>query len=126
MFSIRTSSDFSKITARLKRYNAINIDRSIFDKYGKKGVEALEEFTPKDTGLTSISWYYVVKETVKGISIEFHNSNIQNGFPIALKLFYGHGTRSGGYVQGIDYINPALQPIFKMFAEELTNEVNNR
>lgn len=81
------------------------------DKYGRQGVAALESATPKDTGLTSKSWKYEIKQSKGSVSISFYNTNIQNGVPIAILLQYGHGTRNGGWVQGRDYINPAIQPI---------------
>lgn len=90
---------------------------SDLDKYGRKGVAALASATPVDTGLTASSWYYKITNNNGTISISFHNSNIQNGIPIAIILQYGHGTRNGGWVEGRDYINPAIQPIF----DEITN-----
>ena len=93
--------------------------RTAFERYGAKGVEALRSATPKDSGVTASSWSY----TIEDWGIGFNNSNIQNGYPIAILLQYGHGTRNGGYVQGIDYINPALQPIFEQIAEECGKEL---
>jgi len=96
---------------------------SNFDKYGKLGVEALASATPVDTGLTAKSWYYGIRHTANSISIIFHNSNIQNGVPIAIILQYGHGTGTGGWVEGRDYINPAIQPIFDQLVKEAWGEV---
>ena len=93
--------------------------RTAFERYGAKGVEALRSATPKDSGVTASSWSY----TIEDWGIGFNNSNIQKGYPIAILLQYGHGTRNGGYVQGIDYINPALQPIFEQIAEECGKEL---
>ena len=96
---------------------------SDLDKYGRQGVQALAAATPIDTGLTASSWYY--KITMKGDSatISFHNSNIQNGVPIAIILQYGHGTGNGGWVEGRDYINPAIQPIFDEIVRNAWKEV---
>jgi len=95
--------------------------RTAFEKYGAKGVEALRSATPKDSGVTADSWSY----TIYNWGISFDNSNIVNGFPIAILLQYGHGTRSGSYVQGVDYINPALRPIFDTIADECWKEVQS-
>lgn len=98
----------------------------ILDKYGAIGVEALREATPKDTGKTSESWIYDVVGDSESVRLIWSNTNIVNGVPIAIILYYGHGTRNGGYVQGRDYINPALQPIFDKIAEELWKEIVNK
>lgn len=122
MIGIRHKGDFSKtdnFLANLQRNH--NID--VFEKYGKLGVEALSSATPVDTGLTANSWYYKIEQTPTAVSLLFCNSNIQNGVPIAIILQYGHGTRNGGYVQGRDYINPAIQPIFDKIVKEAWGEV---
>ena len=93
------------------------------DKYGRMGVEALSKATPVDTGLTASSWYYEIESTDKETSITFYNSNIQNGIPIAIILQYGHGTGTGGWVEGRDYINPALRSVFDEIAEKAWKEV---
>jgi hypothetical protein len=96
--------------------------RQIFHKYGQIGVETLRRATPKDTGETASSWGYDVTDT----GITWINSKIlANGVPLAILLQYGHGTRGGGYVRGIDYINPALRPIFDQISEECWMEVQN-
>ena len=97
---------------------------SCLDEYGKKGVEALRQATPKDTGKTADSWFYEIKRSKESVSISFNNSNINDGVPIAVILQYGHGTRNGGWVEGRDYINPAIQPVFDEIAEEAWKEVN--
>ncbi len=101
--------------------------RKILEKYGKRGVEALKEATPKDTGKTSESWTYKIVEDEKGnLKIEWHNTNIVDGWAnIAILLQYGHATRNGGYVQGQDYINPAIDSIFNNMAKEAWKEVSN-
>lgn len=117
MIKIRQKGDFSKTTKYLERVSdaARRID---LDKFGRAGVAALASATPVDTGLTANSWSYEIKKSKGVYSISFNNSNIQNGVPIAIILQYGHGTRNGGWVQGRDYINPAIQPIF----DEITNQ----
>lgn len=97
----------------------------LLHKYGKQGVEALREYTPKDTGLTADSWTYsIIRENGKDI-VQWDNTNIQNGIKIAVILQYGHGTGSGGYVEGIDYINPALSSVFDALANEAWKEVTD-
>jgi hypothetical protein len=93
--------------------------RTAFERYGAQGVEALRAATPKDSGLTANSWSY----TIENWGIGFNNSNIQNGYSVALLIQYGHGTKSGVYIEGIDYINPALRPIFDAIAQECWKEV---
>ena len=100
-------------------------EKSIGDlnKYGRAGVAALSSATPVDSGETAASWYYEITNKNNTITTSFHNSNIQNGVPIAILLQYGHGTGTGGWVQGRDYINPAIQPIFDQIAEYAWKEV---
>nr|DAI45351.1 MAG TPA: type I neck protein [Caudoviricetes sp.] len=95
----------------------------ILSKYGAAGVEALAANTPVDTGKTAASWSYEIAKTPKGYTIYWKNSNINNGVNIAVILQYGHGTRNGGYVRGIDYINPALAPIFEEIAQSALDEM---
>lgn len=95
--------------------------RTAFERYGAQGVEALRSATPKDSGLTADSWSY----TIENWGIGFTNNNINNGYSVALLIQYGHGTRNGGYVAGIDFINPALRPIFDGIAEECWKEVQD-
>ena len=122
MISISQKGDFSKLTGFLERMkNVIKIGD--LDKYGREGVAALSAATPKESGLTSNSWYYEIERSKDSVSISFHNSNINKGVPIAIILQYGHGTRNGGYVEGIDYINPAIQPLFNKIAEDAWEEV---
>ena len=95
----------------------------ILHYYGRRGVNALSRNTPVDTGLTAGSWYYEVDKKKGRSTITWNNSHIVKGVPIAIILQYGHGTRNGGYVTGIDYINPALADIFKALADEAWREV---
>lgn len=95
----------------------------LLDKYGRKGVDALVSATPVDSGKTAGSWDYEIVNRKGSATIRFTNSNIVNGCPIAIILQYGHGTRNGGWVEGRDYINPALRPIFDELAEKAWKEV---
>ena len=95
----------------------------ILRKYGQAGVEALAAATPKDTGETAASWSYEIVQTRNGYSIFWTNSNVNQGVNIALILQYGHGTGTGGYVRGIDYINPAIRPVFDEIANAAWKEV---
>lgn len=125
MITFKQKGDFSKLTSFLERAkNAVKIGN--LDKYGKEGVTALSSATPIDSGLTASSWYYEIVNKNGSITLEFKNSNIQNGVPIAIILQYGHGTRNGGWVQGRDYINPAIQPLFDKIANEAWKEVTKR
>lgn len=119
---IRSKGDFSKVQTYFKR--VIEASRvKIAEKYGDKGVAALASATPVDTGLTATSWYYKVERSGEKISINFLNSNVNNGVQIAIILQTGHGTGTGGWVEGRDYINPAIQPIFDDLAEAAWAEV---
>ena len=122
MIEIKQSGSFKNTEAFLERAKNV-VKLGVLDKYGRKGVEALELATPKDTGLTSKSWKYRITNNKDYSTISFFNTNIQNGIPIAIILQHGHATRNGGYVQGRDYINPAIQPIFDKLAEEVWKEV---
>lgn len=122
MISFRQKGDFSKLTRFLERAKeAVHIGD--LDKFGKEGVAALASATPVDSGETANSWYYKITNRKGSVTISFHNSNIQNGVSIAVILQYGHGTRNGGWVQGRDYINPAIQPIFDKIANNAWKEV---
>jgi hypothetical protein len=122
MISFRQKGDFSKLTRFLERAKeAVHIGD--LDKFGKEGVAALASATPVDSGETANSWYYEIENRKGSVMISFHNSNVQNGVPIAVILQYGHGTRNGGWVQGRDYINPAIQPIFDKIANNTWKEV---
>lgn len=122
MITFRHKGDFSKTTKFFQRANRI-IKISDLDRYGQAGVAALESATPIESGETSLSWYYKIEQQNGQIAIAFYNSHINNGVPIAIILQYGHGTGTGGWVQGRDYINPAIQPIFDQIANEAWKEV---
>lgn len=122
MISFRQKGDFSELTRYLEKVKE-KVKIGNLDKYGQEGVAALSSATPVRTGLTANSWYYKIKQSKDSVTLSFHNSNIQNGVPIAIVLQYGHATRDGGWVEGRDYINPAIQPIFDRIAEEAWKEV---
>lgn len=122
MITFQQKGDFSKLTKIFERM-AHAVRMSDLDRFGREGVEALSSATPVDTGLTASSWNYEVIYSENGARISFTNSNIQNGVPIAIILQYGHATRNGGWVEGRDYINPAIQPIFDRIANEAWREV---
>ena len=122
MITFRQKGDFSKLTRYLEKVKEA-VRLGDLDKYGREGVAALKSATPIDSGLTAESWYYEITNKDGSATISFYNSNIQNGVPIAIILQYGHGTGTGGWVQGIDYINPAIQPIFDKIANEARREV---
>ena len=122
MISFRQKGDFSKLSKYFERVKeAAKI--GVLDKYGQEGVAALSSATPVDSGQTANSWYYEIKRQNGSVSIVFNNSHINKGVPIAIILQYGHGTGTGGWVQGRDYINPAIQPIFDRIAEDAWKEV---
>ena len=121
MITFKQKGDFRKVTKYLQKSRS-NIYSSIFNKYGAQGVEALKEATPVESGKTASSWYYKIEITATGAKIVWSNSNFNKGVPIAIILQYGHGTGTGGWVEGRDYINPAIQPIFDKMAEELWKE----
>ena len=122
MITFSQKGDFSKLNGFLERAKNI-IKLGDLDRYGREGVAALSSATPKDTGLTANSWYYKIVRENGSVSIQFLNSNINKGVPIAIILQYGHGTRNGGWVEGIDYINPTIQPIFNKIANDAWKEV---
>lgn len=122
MIKFRQKGDFSKLTRYFERVKEV-VKLGDLDKYGREGVAALESATPVDTGLTASSWRYEIDHGKDSVSISFYNDNIQNGAPIAIILQYGHGTRNGGWVQGRDYINPVIRPLFDKIADEAWKEV---
>lgn len=122
MIRFTHKGDFSKTTKFLERAKHV-VRLSTLDEYAKKGVEALALATPMDSGLTADSWGYKITNEKGLISINFINSNIQDNVPIAIIIQYGHATGNGGWVEGRDYINPAIQPIFDEIVENLWREV---
>lgn len=120
MITFRQKGDFSKASRYLERLKEA-AKLGVLDKYGREGVAALASATPTETGLTASSWTYEIERKGSSVSIVYKNSNINKGVPIAVILQYGTGT--GGWVQGRDYINPAIQPVFDRIADEAWKEV---
>ena len=127
MITFKHIGNFKK-TEKLLNYLYGQKYLNILAAYGEKGVKALSEATPKNTGKTASSWYYEITQDPGSstISINFHNSNVNKGVNIALILQYGHGTGTGGFVSGIDYINPSIQPIFEQMADEVWKAVGSK
>lgn len=122
MISVKVLGSFKNTESFLKK--AIKSDpKSILDKYGRLGVRELSAVTPVDTGKTANSWSYEIEKTSTGYALYFNNDNIPNGIPVAILLQYGHATKNGGWVEGIDYINPALKPVFEKMATDLYKKI---
>lgn len=122
MIVIKQKGDLSKVTGYFERIKEV-FKVGELDKYGRKGVEALSNATPIRSGVTASSWSYEIENQNGRVVISFMNSNVNKGVNIAIILQYGHGTRNGGWVQGRDYINPALRPVFDEMANEAWREV---
>lgn len=123
--SLEIKSDLNRLEAYLKKSQVFDVD-SILSRCGAQGVSALKSSTPVSTGKTANSWSYEIKKKPGSVKLEWRNSNINEGTSIAIILQYGHGTRAGGYVQGRDYINPAMRPVFDDMVEELKKAVKVR
>lgn len=126
MISVKQKGSFKHLERFLRKNQNLDIDHYLI-MFGQKGVDALSNATPRDTGLTADSWRYEIeKDPIKEtITIKWLNDNVvDEWFNVALMIQYGHGTRSGTYVEGIDYINPAIRSIFDEMAEEIWKEVN--
>jgi len=124
MISVKSKGDFGKTYHFLRKAKHTN-PRYILEKYGQQGLVLLEEATPKDTGRTARSWYYEIATEGDQYYLTFYNSNVQRGMRIAVILDLGHGTNNGGYVQGRNYIKPAIRPIFDQIAAEAWKEVTD-
>lgn len=123
MITVSVTGSFNKTNKYLDKLKNIN-SLPNFDKYGKMGVEALSLATPRRTGVTAASWSYKITQNKDSVVIEWRNSNTtDSGIPIVVLLQYGHGTANGGYVQGIDFINPALKPVFEEILKDAWEEV---
>lgn len=122
--SFHSKGDFSKTEKLLKK--SLGRDYiSILHEYGQAGVIALSLASPVDTGLMASSWRYEVTQSGSTLSLTFHNDDIENGCNVAILVQYGHAAKNGYYIQGRDFINPALQPIFDDLAEKAWKEVTN-
>lgn len=122
MISVTHKGDFSKTEKLLARLKQKDMYKRL-DECCREGVIALERATPVESGKTAASWSYEIRMTGEEVTIHWTNSNVVNGFNVAIGLQYGHGTGTGGYVQGVDYINPAMKPIFDKIAEDVWREV---
>lgn len=124
MIKVVGNGDFSKANKffekMLEKVSAGNLD-----KYGKEGVAALAASTPRDSGKTAESWRYEIERTDGSTKIVWINDNVNDGVNIAIILQYGHGTGSGYYVEGVDYINPAMKPVFDKIANKVWKEVSD-
>lgn len=122
MISFKEKGDFKKLTTFFEKAKEL-VHLSTLDKYGHEGVNALKETTPIDTGVTAESWHYRINRDDDQVSLEFYNTNTSKGIPIVVLLQYGHATGTGGWVEGRDFINPALKPIFNRILDDVSNEV---
>lgn len=122
MILLKQKGNFEKTTKNLEKMRKADYIR-ILERYGREGVAALSAATPKDSGLTAESWSYEVRINKYSYTLLWKNSHRVDGVPIAILIQYGHGTRNGGYVEGQDYINPAMRPIFDKMLAEILREV---
>lgn len=121
MIKVTQKGNFEKATTYITRVKSRDFLKSLED-YGRRGVAALRNATPVDSGLTASSWYYEITRSKDRVTLSFHNSNVNKYVNVAIILQYGHGTGTGGWVEGRDYINPAIQPIFDQLADEAWKE----
>ena len=124
MISFEASGSFAKTESFLKTLSKLDV-MSVLDSCGHMGVQALADATPMDSGLSAISWDYTVTRKGSVYTITWTNSDIENGFPVVVMLQYGYGTGTGGYVQGRDFINPAIKPIFDLIADKVWKAVTS-
>lgn len=124
MISLHVRGSFKKTESFLRNASKADI-LSVLHSGGQAGVNALASATPIESGLAANSWTYEVSRKAGGYSIQWLNTNVENGFPVAIMLQYGYGTGTGGYVQGRDYINPAMRPIFDQIANNVWKAVTS-
>lgn len=122
--SASSSGDFSKTIAWLKKMQKLDIG-AIAQAGAQRGVRALSAATPRDSSRAANSWSSEVKKTANSTTIIWSNSDVENGFPVVIMLQYGHGTGTGGYIQGQDFINPAIRPIFDEIAQSVWKAVTS-
>lgn len=123
MISFNASGSTSKTEAYLRKLQKLDIS-AILNAHGAEGVRALSSATPLESGLAATSWSYEVTHTAGSVTISWLNTDVENGFPVAIMLQYGYSTGTGGYVQGKDYINPAMRPIFDKILQDVMKAVN--
>lgn len=124
MIKLSSKGSFNKTYRFLKKNKNLDLSK-ILNKYGKIGVDALSKATPVDTGTTAASWDYEIDQNGSSITITWTNSNTNRGVSIAMLIQMGHGTRNGGFVEGYDFINPAMKPIFDDILNNAVEEVRN-
>lgn len=124
MIKIKQKGDYSKISKYLSKLKSNSV-KTILEKYGAEGVGLLEQNTPIKSGKTARSWTYDIEIANGSSKLNFRNTNINDGVPIAIIIQYGHGTGTGGYVEGIDYINPPIQKLFEKMSNDIWKEVSN-
>ena len=124
MITFESKGDFKNTERFLKKMKSFDFSKSL-KGVAQEGVRALAAATPVDSGLAANSWGYQIERSKSSFQIIWTNNDIESGFPVALMLQYGHGTGTGGYVQGRDYINPAMRPIFEKIIESLWTEVTS-
>jgi hypothetical protein len=124
MISFVTTRSGKRTEDYLRKLGKGDIYKSL-DAQAQKGVTALASAVPKDSGLAADSWSYEIERSGRSVTIKWLNTDIENGFPVAIMLQYGHGTGTGGYVQGMDYINPAMRPIFDSIADQVWKAVTS-
>lgn len=124
MLSYSTSGSFSKTAAFLNALSKKDI-RPILERYGRAGVSALASTTPYSTGLTAESWDYTIEQKGTDYILSWHNTNVEDGVPIAILIQYGHGTGTGGYIPPQDFINPALKPVFEQISQDIWKEIKS-
>jgi hypothetical protein len=119
---ITTRGSFSKTENYLRRLNNLDLS-AIFDKYGPMGVSALQNATPRDSGLSALSWYYTIEKKHPYQRLRWRNNDVQDGVPVVILIEYGHGTRNGGIVQAYPFIMQAISPVIQQAVDEIWREV---
>lgn len=122
--TFETSGNFDNMERFLTRVQRIDV-RGILEACGQEGVGALASATPTETGLAAHSWAYRVSGSGGNYTVEWYNTDIENGFNVIIGIQFGHGTGTGGYVSGIDFINPAMRPVFDQIAERYWKAVTS-
>lgn len=122
--SFESSGSFNKTEKFLQKMLKLDIDKLV-DSQAAKGAAALSASTPKDSGRAALSWRHEIKKTANSVTIYWVNTDVENGYPVAVMIQYGHGTGTGGYVLGIDYINPTMRPVFEDIAQTVWKAVTS-